>query len=281
MVNHYDHHLISIASFLAATPTFDSRPQLRISTTALGGFSITLLLLGFSLTAISCLGSRSLLFSTERIFIPSILACLIGLLNIPYCFAITTRYVWTVPAIASTIGAAVATTLYVCLYFYARRRLSQLQSEHSKPSDNINLLRRPVSTTESNYHTEEYFRNHLENMYPTALRHAEPSSLKIPTPPPPPQLSDEIPTNENELQRRNMSALLYNPESHVYLTTDPFNRIDFVVDDTDTPGYCDPTGTNGFLSMRSLENPSWRRGDESWATNESREDRRREIEKGR
>lgn len=247
-----------------------------MSTTTLGGIGIALLALGFSLSVLVCFGSRSWAFSAEHVSIPCIIACLIGFLNVPYCFIISTRFTWNIPATITAIGSAVAAAFYTILYFIARRRLARSESS---PPDRIGLVPRPsISSTAASYHTQNYFANHVANMYPAARA---PSTVGG-TPP------DMEPLNEDELQRRHMSALLHKPESYVSPATSPFNRIEFNVDDTETPvnGYYAPTGGAATLSTRSFGDPSWRSRNASWVTNDSRrnssrEERRREIEMGR
>lgn len=257
--------------------TFDSGAELRFTTAATGAFGIALLTLGAALTALACYGSRSWAFSAEHIFFPAVLACLIGFLNVPYCFIASTRFLWNEPAMATTIGSAAAAGIYTALYIFARRRVSRAAKDN--PADRIDLLRRPsISSTTPSYHTQNYFNNHVANMYPTAR--VAPSTVAI-TPP------VEEPVNEEEAQRRHMSALLHKPEPYISPAASPFNRIEFNVDDTTSPinGYYAPNGP-AALSTQSLENPSWRTHNGSWVTNDSRrnssrEDRRREIEMGR
>lgn len=113
-------------------------------------------------------------------------------------------------------------------------------------------------------------------MYPAART---PPGMVDVTPP------DEQPLNDVELQRRRMSDLLHKPETQPSPATNPFNRIDFIVDETESPlnGYYAPTN---HLANHSLDDPSWRSRNASWVTNDtrrnsSREERRREIEMGR
>jgi hypothetical protein len=121
-------------------------------------------------------------------------------------------------------------------------------------------------------------------MYPAART---PPAMMVKTPP------DELPVNDqevndHELQRRRMSDLLHKPEPQISPATSPFNRIDFDIDETETPinGYYAPTAAANGLMPRSLGDPSWQSRNASWVTNSSqrnssREDRRREIEMGR
>jgi hypothetical protein len=250
----------------------------------LGGFGIGLLALGFSLAALTCFCSRSWAFSAEHVFVPCIFACLVGFLNVPYCFVISTRFQWNVIAMATTIGAATTAFFFTVLYFFARRRLTRSRPERNTNSDNINLLRRPSNASASgSYHTQSYYANNFANMYPAART---PPAMMVKTPP------DELPVNDqevndHELQRRRMSDLLHKPEPQISPATSPFNRIDFDIDETETPinGYYAPTAANGLMP-RSLGDPSWHSRNASWVTNSSqrnssREDRRREIEMGR
>lgn len=254
---------------------FDSEPQLRVSKTTLGGFGIGLLALGFSLAALSSFCSRSWAFTAEHVLIPCIFACLIGFLNVPYCFVISTRFQWNRAAMATTIGAALTAFLLTILYFFARRKFAQPKPEQNMYSDDVNLLRRPSNTSASgSYHTQSYFKNHIANMHPTAR--TPPAA----TPP------GEQPLDDVELQRRRMSDLLHKPEPQPSPATSPFNRIDFIVDETESPlnGYYAPT-SGGHLAAHPLEDPSWRSRNASWVTNDSRrnssrEERRREIEMG-
>ncbi|KAI5239571.1 hypothetical protein E4T43_06702 [Aureobasidium subglaciale] len=247
--------------------------------TILGGFGVGLLALGLSLAALASFCSRSWAFSAEHVFVPCIFACLIGFLNVPYCFSISTRFKWNAIAMTTTIGAAAAASVFTTLYVFARRRLTRPQPEQSVPSDHIDLLRRPSNTSVAgSYHTQSYFANHFANMYPAAR--TSPSNAAV-TPP------NELPVNDTEIQRRRMSDLLHKPESHVSPATSPFNRIDFNLDETETPinGYYAPVATNN-LSTRSFGNSAWHGRNESWTTNDSRrnssrEERRREIELGR
>jgi hypothetical protein len=263
---------------------FDAEPQLRISKTVLGGFGVALLALGFSLAALTCFCSRSWAFSAEHVFIPCIFACLIGFLNVPYCFIISTRFQWNVVAMVTTIGAATTAFVFTILYFFARRRLTQSRPKRNTNSDNINLLRRPSNASASgSYHTQSYFANHFANMYPAART---PPAMATATPPGELPVND-LEVNDHEMQRRRMSDLLHKPEPQISPATSPFNRIDFEVDETETPinGYYAPTTANGLMP-RSLDDPSWHSRNASWVTNDSRrnssrEDRRREIEMGR
>ncbi|KAH0125110.1 hypothetical protein KCU66_g7118, partial [Aureobasidium melanogenum] len=95
---------------------------------------------------------------------------------------------------------------------------------------------------------------------------------------------EEQSLNDIELQRRRMSDLLHKPEPQPSPATSPFNRIDFNVDETESPlnGYYAPVSGN-HLATHSLDDPSWRSRNASWVTNDtrrnsSREERRREIE---
>ncbi|KAI5195354.1 hypothetical protein E4T39_08255 [Aureobasidium subglaciale] len=268
-----------LGGFLVVPSTFDTQPQLRVSQTILGGFGIGLLALGFSLAALASFCSRSWAFSAEHIFVPCIFACLIGFLNVLYCFSISTRFKWNVTAMTTTIGAAVAAFVFTVLYFFARRRLARPQHEQNVLPDHIDLLRRPSNASAAgSYHTQSYFANHFANMYPAAR--TSPPNVAV-TPP------NELPVNDTEMQRRRMSDLLHKPEPHISPATSPFNRIDFNLDETETPvhGYYAPVATNN-LSTRSFGNPAWHGRNESWTTNNqsrnsSREERRREIESGR
>ncbi|KAG9692285.1 hypothetical protein KCU95_g7380, partial [Aureobasidium melanogenum] len=265
-----------LGGFLVIPSIFDSEPQLRVSKTTLSGFGIGLLALGLSLAALSSFCSRSWAFTAEHVLIPCIFACLIGFLNVPYCFIISTRFQWNVAAMTTTISSASTAFLFTILYFFARRKFTQLKPEQTTYSDNVNLLRRPSNTSASgSYHTQNYFTNHIANMHPTAR--TPPAT----TPP------DEQSLDDVELQRRRMSDLLHKPESQQSIATSPFNRIDFIVDETESPlnGYYAPTG-GSHLAAHSLEDPSWRSRNASWVTNDSRrnssrEERRREIEMGR
>lgn len=264
-------------SFLVVPSTFDTQAQLRVSTTILGGFGVGLLTLGFSLAALACFCSRSWAFSAEHVFVPCIFVCLVGFLNVPYCFIVSTRFRWNALAMSTTIGAAVTAFLFTALYFFARRRLAPPRIDQVGHSDNIDLLRRHSNASATgSYHTQGYFANHFANMYPAAR--TAPSTTAI-TPP------DER-SDDNELQRRHMSDLLHKPEPHISPATSPFNRIEFNVDETESPinGYYAPGANN--LSTRSLDDPSWRSRNGSWVTNDSRrnssrDERRREIEMGR
>ncbi|KAI5248364.1 hypothetical protein E4T42_05731 [Aureobasidium subglaciale] len=268
-----------LGGFLVVPSAFDTQPQLRVSQTILGGFGVGLLALGFSLAALASFCSRSWAFSAEYVFVPCIFACLIGFLNVPYCFSISTRFKWNSIAMTTTIGAAAAAFVFTALYVFARRRLTRPQPEQSVPSDHIDLLRRPSNASAAgSYHTQSYFANHFANMYPAAR--TSPSNAAV-TPP------NELPVNDTEIQRRRMSDLLHKPESHVSPATSPFNRIDFNLDETETPinGYYAPVATTN-LSTRSFGNSAWHGRNESWTTNDSRrnssrEERRREIELGR
>ncbi|KAI4716872.1 hypothetical protein E4T48_06922 [Aureobasidium sp. EXF-10727] len=267
-----------LGGFLVVPSIFDSQPQLRISKTILGGFGIGLLALGFSLAALTSFASRSWAFNAEHVFMPCIFACLIGFLNVPYCFIISTRFQWNVAAMATTIGAAATASFFTVLYFFARRRLERSKPEQNIHSDDINLLRRPSNTSAAgSYHTQSYFENHFANMYPAART---PPAMVAVTPP------NEQLLNDGELQRRRMSDLLHKPEAQISPATSPFNRIDFNVDETESPlnGYYAPTSAN-HLTTRSMDDPSWRSRNASWVTNDSRrnssrEERRREIEMG-
>jgi hypothetical protein len=186
---------------------------------------------------------------------------------------------------ATTIGAATTAFVFTVLYFFARRRLTRSRPERNTNSDNINLLRRPSNASASgSYHTQSYYANNFANMYPAART---PPAMMVRTPP------DELPVNDqevndHELQRRRMSDLLHKPEPQISPATSPFNRIDFDIDETETPinGYYAPTAAANGLMPRSLGDPSWQSRNASWVTNSSqrnssREDRRREIEMGR
>ncbi|KAK6007035.1 hypothetical protein QM012_006043 [Aureobasidium pullulans] len=268
-----------LGGFLVVPSIFDSAPQLRISKTILRGFGIGLLALGFSLAAISSFCSRSWAFSAEHVFMPCIFACLIGFSNVPYCFLISTRFQWNIAAMTTTIGAATTAFLFTVLYFFARRRLARSRHQQNTYSDDINLLHRPSNASASvSYHTQGYFANHFANMYPAAR--TPPAMVAVTQP-------DGQPLNDSELQRRRMSDLLHKPEPQISPATSPFNRIDFVVDETESPlnGYYAPTG-GSHLASHSLDDPSWRSRNTSWVTNDtrrnsSREERRREIEMGR
>ncbi|KAI4794993.1 hypothetical protein E4T44_12432, partial [Aureobasidium sp. EXF-8845] len=116
-----------LGGFLVVPSIFDAEPQLRISKTVLGGFGVALLALGFSLAALTCFCSRSWAFSAEHVFIPCIFACLIGFLNVPYCFIISTRFQWNVIAMVTTIGAATTAFIFTVLYFFLLQASTSLQ----------------------------------------------------------------------------------------------------------------------------------------------------------
>lgn len=272
--------------------TFDSDAQLRISKAALGIFGVALLTAGFSLTALMWFACRSWIFQADCVFLPSMTACIIGLLTVFYSFIISSRYVWNVASLLTAVGAALFTVIYAVLLFLTHRNISSVK--RSPNSDPVSLLRRPSITVADDpglspgpsphWHEPTYYSNHVANMYPAA----RPLSQQ-PAQPPLEELTEE------DLMRQQMLMLLQKqPESPITPepTINSFNRIDFALSpEDDQPreppayGYYAPSAAPSSQQRLQQRPPQLQPWDGVWRVEERRpsdmarrEQRRREIE---
>ncbi|KAK0322482.1 hypothetical protein LTR82_006441 [Friedmanniomyces endolithicus] len=122
---------VILGGYLMLPVTFDNNAQLRISPAALGIFAVALLTAGFSFTALLCFAVRNPLFQADAVFLPCLTSCVIGLLTVFYDFLISSRYEWNVAALLLTIAASVTTIIYGALLVYTHRRIGIIKSRGS------------------------------------------------------------------------------------------------------------------------------------------------------
>ncbi len=151
--------------------TFDNNAQLRISPAALGIFAVALLTAGFSFTALLCFAVRNPLFQADAVFLPCLTSCVIGLLTVFYDFLISSRYEWNVSALLLTIAASVTTIVYGALLVYTHRRIGLIKARGSSMPLHP---QRPDSLSPSNpWQEPTYYENYNRNMFPTSIRETQ------------------------------------------------------------------------------------------------------------
>ncbi|TKA59679.1 hypothetical protein B0A55_13024 [Friedmanniomyces simplex] len=190
---------VILGGYLMLPVTFDNNAQLRISPAALGIFAVALLTAGFSFSALLCFAVRNPLFQADAVFLPCLTSCVIGLLTIFYDFLISSRYVWNIPALLLTIAASVTTIVYAALLVYTHRRIGIVKA---RGSSMLLRVQRPDSLSSSAGPWQEptYYENYNRNMFPTSIREPQPMGYD------PNQITEE------EMQRQQMLMLLLHRE---------------------------------------------------------------------
>lgn len=287
-------HITDAASFLMLPITFNTEPTLKVSTVATGIFGLAVLIAGLGTSAITCLMVRNHVYQTNMVFLPALVSCTVGFLNIFYDFLISQQYTWGLLAALSTAAAALGMFVYAALLLWTYRKIHVLQTTH--PS----LLAQPETAGQSldevpRWQSQSYYQNYTRNMYPSSYE---------PTPVP----FEEVPViTEEEKQRQQMLMLLLSHEenSDAPSSSGTF-KIDWQSNDQDAitphpsnkarapdsalprPGFLTPATAMSRLSrqfpgeLRPWDGV-WRGVAQQPARHEralSREDRRREIEMG-
>lgn len=183
--------------------TFAHDEDLRISKQVIGIFAIAILAAGFSFTGLLAFAVRNTLFTTESVYIPALVSCIVGFLTIFYSFIISKRFYWGVPAYLTIVVAILSMLGYGGLLFLTRRKT------HRRPrSQNVvspPAAYRPSESTSREtlvprYQDSAYYDNYIANMFPASAN----------TPPPQQTRSGYDPDSisEEEMQRQQMLMLL-------------------------------------------------------------------------
>ncbi|KAK4575002.1 hypothetical protein LTR86_000852 [Recurvomyces mirabilis] len=199
--------VIILGGFLILPVTFDDDPGLRIAKSALGIFAIALLTAGFSFTAL-----LSFLFQADAVFLPSLLACALGLLTVFYDFLISSKFTWNVPALLTVVASAVSTIVYAGLLIYTYRRINLLKSSgtYGDVRGSANMPLRPASfggSSMSTWQEPTFYENYNRNMFPSSIRETQPAQ-----PQGAPQGYNPNEITEEEMQRQQMLMLLLHRE---------------------------------------------------------------------
>ena len=289
--------------------TFEKDPKLRVSKELVGIFAVAILTAGFCFTGLLTYAVRNPIFQADSVFQPSLISCVVGLLTVPYDFLINSRYTLDTPAVLTVVAAALSTVTYAGLLIYTHRKIGIVRSRGPPilpvESEQESVSRQP---SESLWQDPAYYDNYIRNMFPASA-------------PPPNQTTgyDATAITEEEMQRQQMLMLLLHrdqvPTPNASQST---FRIDWQGQEQDesapTHGYYAPqpgsatttssyplTGLSRQWTQESLRpwDGVWRspapapapppaRGRaplDQWSvretSQESREERRREIEMGR
>lgn len=290
-------------SFLILPCTFDIDPQLRVSQTALGIFSVALLTAGFSLTGLLCFACRNWFFQADSVFTPALVSCTLGLFTVFFSFAFSRKYVWNVVALLVTVGSSISIVVYATLLIWTFRRIAAVR-KNAPEATSMSLLGQPQNPLtqglSTSYHDPSYFDNHLANMYPAA----RPTQTQESRSPP-----DEI-TEEDHLRQQMLMLLTTRPEppSGGSSGANTFNRIEFSpLDEPEPPrhrasstlqspgppayhgyhGYYAPSASRQSSQQSWQGTPAMPPWDGIWRGGgdvidlATREERRRQIEQGR
>jgi hypothetical protein len=234
--------------------TFDSDPLLRVARSVLGIFAVALLTAGFSITGLLAFAVRDPVYQAEALFLPSLTACVLGLLTIFYDFLISSRFTWTTPALLLTVAAAVSTVIYGGLLVWTYRRIYAQQFTNPIPFG-VNIP--PVSlgsdlagvhaASNNSYQPPGYYENYVRNMYPASAHAQSPPATSGP--------GDDVNNiTEEEMQRQQMLMLLLAREEAP--TPDP-SQSTFHIDwqgqeNDDSPRPAAPgTPVNGYYAPNS------------------------------
>lgn len=284
--------------------TFDSNGQYRVSRTALGCFSIALLVVGFAIDAVACLICRDRHFRIDCVLLPGLVSCILGLLTVLYSFIVSSRYVWNTTALIVTLGSAISAAVYATLLILACRKMAATR-KHGHRFTPLVAARPSLSSpstyhtsASSTYHASSFFENHVANTYPASLTTTSQAHLSPSIPP------HELELTEEDLMRQQMLMLLADKSefqtSPGPASSDSFNRIDFSpTDDFDATRnprlslLADNQRHPATSLSRQSSQQSWRRMDDShfqpwdgvWRHGGlprvvTREQRRQEIEQG-
>lgn len=177
--------------------TFDNDPKIRISPTALGIFAVVLLFAGFTLTVVLCSLVRDLLFQARFVLLPSLISCGLGFLTVFYCFLISGRYSWNVPALLTTIAAAVGAAIYAGMLLWTFRKISSVRSSSVSVPLNLDFQPRNLEPETQRWQAPQYYENYVRNMYPSAAAANEAVAQ-----------FDPNSMTEEEMQRQQMLLLL-------------------------------------------------------------------------
>ncbi|KAK0811332.1 hypothetical protein LTR57_006754 [Friedmanniomyces endolithicus] len=163
---------VILGGYLMLPITFDNNAQLRISPAALGIFAVALLTAGFSFTALLCFAVRNPLFQADAVFLPCLTSCVIGLLTVFYDFLISSRYEWNVSALLLTIAASVTTIIYGALLVYTHRRIGLIKARGT--SMPLHPQRPDSLSPSNPWQEPTYYENYNRNMFPTSIRETQP-----------------------------------------------------------------------------------------------------------
>jgi hypothetical protein len=144
-------------SYLILPGLYARQPELKISQPVLTVFVVALLTAGYSFTALLCFACRDEIFQAESIFLPALASSGLGLLTIAYNFLCSRSYVWATAAITGTVVSTTSTILYGGLLLWTYRRIALLDSSARQRPENL-------------WSDQPYYKNFLQNMYPSAVR---------------------------------------------------------------------------------------------------------------
>ena len=198
-----------LGGFLMLPITFLDDDDLRLGKTTIGIFAIAILTAGFAFSGLLTFAVRNALFQVETLFLPTFMACILGLLNVFYCFITNKRYSWNTPAYLLVTAAALSSAIYAGLLFGTNRKVSKLR-QRGKALERVSQLQqnsdagRSVdhsihsSATTPRYQEPQYFENYIQNMFPTSAH--QPSQAA--------EGYDASNITEEEMQRQQMLMLL-------------------------------------------------------------------------
>lgn len=214
--------------------TFERDPDLRTTQAVIGVLGVALLTAGFSLTGLICFALRNPLFQADSVFLPSLLSCALGLLNVFYNFLVFDRYTWNTPAVLTAVAAAVSTVAYAGLLFFAHRKITKVKANRPMemmPPAQIGYQHQDSETTL--WQDARYYENYTRNMWPTAHPPDRTPAAHGPTS-----------ITEEEMQRQQMLMLLLQQKDRLETpdATSSTFHIDWREDDDNAPaeGYYAP-----------------------------------------
>jgi hypothetical protein len=113
---------IILGGYLIFPAAYDSDPKLRYSDSLLYAVIATLLAAGYCSTILLSFSCDNVSFRTESVFLPSLASSALGLLTLLYQFASSSRYTWNAAATIAAVVSTCATLLFAVLLFWTHRR---------------------------------------------------------------------------------------------------------------------------------------------------------------
>jgi hypothetical protein len=273
--------------------TFEHKPDLRVSSQAIGIFAVAILAAGLSFTGLLTFAVRNPRFQAEAVYTPALTSCIAGFLTALYNLVISKRHYWNTPAYLSIVVAALCSIAYSGLLVYVRRRRKIVRHRQvvepampPSPQESTSMER-----LVPRYQDPAYYDNYIRNMFPAST----PTTSQ-------PRSPGDNPISEEDMQRQQMLMLLQrNPVSPANASQSTFH-IDWQTQDQDDNvpdhGYYAPgaqSGSSGSSELPSTISRSWTgEGLQPWdgvwrvpasmqapqraRASTSREERRRQIE---
>jgi hypothetical protein len=156
-----------LGGYLILPGLYDKHPDLKFSSASLSVFVVALMTAGYSFTVLLCFACKNPKFQAESVFLPAITSSAVGLLTIAYNFLSSKRYNWNTAAITGTVLSTTSTLLYGILLFWAHRRIVKIR-EGTVGSGKL-------------WSEPHFYNNFIPNMYPTAVKRKQnaPSDLPL------------------------------------------------------------------------------------------------------